>query len=183
MKDVVYREFPIETERLYIRKIEIDELIKIRNETTYKEEYKMTCRPIIRKSKIELEEFYNGILKNSNIFIFSIIRKSDNVLLGKISFSDYNSRNKSVEIGYYLISNFRNYGYMKEAIKGICEILFTRVQINKIYAQTGSFNKQSINMLKNLNFKKDGALRKHHEINGIWYDDYIFSILNTEFKN
>ena len=71
---------------------------------------------------------------------------------------------------------------MKEAIKYVCDILFNQVKLNKIYAQTASFKYQSINMLKSLNFKKDGVLREHHELNGEMYDDYIFSILNKEFK-
>lgn len=182
MKNVIYNEFPIQTYRLYVKKIEIEELLAIRNNTTYEEENRMTCRPIIKRNEIELKEFYEKILKNDNIVIFSIIRKLDGILLGKISFSDYNLKNNSIEIGYYLIREFRGNGYMKEAIKYVCDILFNQVKLNKIYAQTASFNYQSINMLKSLNFKKDGVLREHHELNGEMYDDYIFSILNKEFK-
>ena len=35
-------------------------------------------------------------------------------------------------------------------------------------------------MLQKLNFKRDGVLRRHHELNGEWYDDYIFSLLSNE---
>ena len=37
MKNIIYNEFPIRTYRLYVKKIEIEELLAIRNNTTYEE--------------------------------------------------------------------------------------------------------------------------------------------------
>ncbi|MGN0143472.1 MAG: GNAT family N-acetyltransferase, partial [Clostridium sp.] len=146
MKNIIYKEFPIETEHLYLNKIETYELIYIRNKLKASEEYKMTCRPIKKRNDSELKDFYENILNGSSV-IFSIRRKFDNELLGKISFSDYNKRNKSMEMGYYLIDDFRGNGYMREAISNILEILFNKIMLNKVYAQTGSFNESSIKTL------------------------------------
>lgn len=102
MKDIIYKKFPIISERLCIKKITVDQLILIRSETKYEDEYRMTCRLIIKREENEL--------------------------------------------------------------------------------QTASFNEDSINLLKKMNFKKDGILRNHHELDAKLYDDYIFSVLCKEWK-
>lgn len=70
---------------------------------------------------------------------------------------------------------------MNEAIKIILNLLFLKTDINKVYAQTASFNNDSNALLKLNNFKLDGVLREHHELNQVFYDDYIYSILRNEF--
>ena len=115
MKDIIFGKFPIETERLYLDQIKVEELIYIRSKLMVGEEYKMTCRPIKNKSHFELNDFYTKML-NSGAIVFSIKCKVDNRLIGKVSFFDYNERNNSIEMGYYLISDFRGYGYIREAI-------------------------------------------------------------------
>ncbi len=157
MIDNVYIKSPIITERLCIKKITADELLLIRADTKYDETNKMTCRPIIKREGIEL--------------------------VGKVSFNDYNPRNRSMELGYYMIPRFRKYGYMREALTSLLNILFKNMELNKIYAQTGSFNIESIELLEKMGFKRDGILRNHHELNEKFYDDYIFSILNNEWND
>lgn len=181
MKDIIYNLVPIITERLYINEITVDDLIQIRMETKYEDMYKMTCRPIMNREGSELAEFYKNIIKKENAFIFSINRKEGG-LVGKISFSDFNPRNRSLELGYYEIPRFRKNGYMKEALINLLNIFFEKIKINKIYAQTGSFNAESIGLLENLKFKQDGVLRNHHKLNGKLYNDYIFSMLYNEWQ-
>lgn len=183
MIDNIYLKSPIITERLCIKKITADELLMIRDETKYDEINKRTCRPVIERKGNELGEFYNQIIKKENNLIFSIWRKQNEELVGKVSFNDYNPRNRSMELGYYMIPRFRKYGYMREALKSLFDILFKKMELNKIYAQTGSFNIESIQLLENMGFKKDGALRNHHELNDIFYDDYIYSILTKEWND
>jgi ribosomal-protein-alanine N-acetyltransferase len=146
MIENIYLKYPIITERLCIKKITADELLLIRAETNYNETNKMTCRPVIKREGIELVEFYNHIIKKENNLLFSIWRKQDEELVGKVSFNDYNPRNRSMELG--------------------C-----------------SFNIESIQLLEKTGFKRDGILRNHHELNEKFYDDYIFSILNKEWKD
>ena len=68
-----------------------------------------------------------------------------------------------------------------EALTSLFYILFKNMELNKIYAQTGSFNIESIELLEKMGFQRDGILRNHHELNDVFYDDYIFSILNKEW--
>ena len=77
-------------------------------------------------------------------------------------------------------TEFRNNGFMKEAVNLLSKFLFEEVKLNKIMAQTGSFNDESNYLLKSCGFKLDGCLREHHELDGILYDDNIYSILKSK---
>jgi RimJ/RimL family protein N-acetyltransferase len=50
-----------------------------------------------------------------------------------------------------------------------------------VYAQTASFNKNSIKLLESLEFKLDGTLRQHHYYKGDLYDDLLYSLLKFEY--
>lgn len=60
--------------------------------------------------------------------------------------------------------------------------LFSTTELNKLYCQTGAFNIASVQLLEKLNFHRDGILREHHELDCKMWDDYIYSILRSEWK-
>jgi ribosomal-protein-alanine N-acetyltransferase len=125
------------------------------------------------------------MIKSGVIFIFGIYTKQDNgneKIIGQISISDYNSRNQSIEVGYLLMLEYRKNGYMKLAMEKMCAFLFTETPINKIYAQTGEFNVSSIKLLDSFHFSCDGHLREHHELDGILYDDCIYSLIKNDWE-
>jgi RimJ/RimL family protein N-acetyltransferase len=102
--------------------------------------------------------------------------------VGKITYFDLNTRNRSAEIGCLLDPAFRGQGYASEALGLLLTYLFGDLNLNKAMAQTGEFNSASIAMLKRWGFRQDGRLRQHHELDGVLHDDLIFSLLADEFR-
>ncbi|NFG40028.1 GNAT family N-acetyltransferase [Clostridium botulinum] len=180
-KNFINKHIPVNGSQIFINKIDLTELLYIYNWSSKEVQGKMTCRPIINRNRDESIKLYNSLLNSDTVYIFALYNLNNKELLGKITLFDYNSRNKSLEIGYYLLPEFRKKGYMNEAIKIILNLLFLKTDINKVYAQTASFNNDSNALLKLNNFKLDGILREHHELNEVFYDDYIYSILRNEF--
>ncbi|WP_252246702.1 GNAT family protein [Clostridium sp. ZBS4] len=180
-KSLIDKYIPINDLRIFIDKIDLNELLYIYNWSSKEVQEKMTCRPIINRNRDESIKLYNSLLNSDTVYIFALYNLNTKELLGKITLFDYNSRNNSLEIGYYLLPKFRKKGYINEAIKIILNLLFLKTDINKVYAQTASFNNDSNALLKLNNFKLDGILREHHELNEVFYDDYIYSILRSEF--
>lgn len=70
---------------------------------------------------------------------------------------------------------------MSSALKLLLAYLFEHTVLNKVYAQTGAFNLNSIYLLESLGFHQDGRLREHHELNGVFYDDFIYSMLSSDY--
>lgn len=173
-------DFILHKNNITIKQAKIDDLMYIWSAS--KEELKglVTCRPIAARGYDSTKKLFLRKMENPNICFF-VISLFDSPI-GKISFSDYNSRNRSVEIGYSLLPAFRNHGYMTSALKLLISYVFENTDINKVYAQTASFNDSSIKLLENLGFFRDACLREHHEQNGLLYSDFIYSILASDYR-
>jgi len=86
----------------------------------------------------------------------------------------------NAEIGFWMGKDFRNRGYMQNAIKIILIFGFEELKLERIYARVFSINEGSINLLKKMGFKYEGILRKSFLKDGVFMDDLIYSILREE---
>lgn len=132
-----------------------------------------TCRPVL-----------NGfpVTRINNVFNFLFYTEHSDIPMGNIFYFDVNERNRSCEFGYKINPDFRNQGYGKEMLKEFISYMFTKKNFNKLYCQTASFNIPSVKMLQRLGFNLDGILREHHELGGKFYDDYVYSVLKSEWN-
>lgn len=113
---------------------------------------------------------------------FVIVRRGDRVPVGKIRYFNLNLLNRTAEIGYLVNPAEQRKGYAREGLILLARFLFEKLDLNKIYAQTGAFNNASVALLRSLNFHQDATLREHHFYNGKVHDDFIFSLLRREFE-
>ena len=161
---------------IVINEISIDELLYIREYSVNEKVEMTTCRPIVNRNDDEARELYESIQNNDSYFVFGIYifdkELNSNKIIGKISAMDYNSRNCSTEIGYYCLPEFRNKRYIKRALAKLCSFMFEKIALNKIYAQTGSYNKASIKLLESLNFSLDGCCANIMN----WMEIYLMTI-------
>jgi RimJ/RimL family protein N-acetyltransferase len=132
----------------------------------------ITCREI-RKGKHYV---------NPKVLSFSFFVGNEPKPVGKFNCFNINKRNKSCECGYTIDPELRGKGIGTKMIKYCLSYLFRQYNFNKLYCQTGAFNKPSIKILDKLGFHRDGILRQHHELDGKLWDDYIYSILRSEWK-
>lgn len=143
---------------------------------------RQTCRPISLKTVDELIDAYRQLPKSECEGDFAVVRIWDKALVGRVRYFDLNWRNRSAEIGYVIGPEFQGQGYATEALDLLLGLLFDGHSLNKVYAQTGEFNDSSIALLKHWGFREDGRLRQHHELDGVLYDDLIFSLLAAEYR-
>jgi [ribosomal protein S5]-alanine N-acetyltransferase len=141
-----------------------------------------TCRPLEDRSDEEILARFRKRQESETAREFGIHLALDNRLIGKVSYFDLNTRNRSVEIGFILDPEFRRQSYASEALGLFLDYLFDKRQLNKVMAQTGEFNHASITLLKRWGFSQDGQLRQHHEVDGVLHDDLLFSLLAEEFR-
>ncbi|NLK96345.1 MAG: GNAT family N-acetyltransferase [Clostridiales bacterium] len=129
------------------------------------------------KAKKEIEfrsnsdEFYAIELKKEHKVI-------GNIYLGK---RDFNSR----ELGYVLNENYQNKGYGSEASKAAIAYMFSQ-GVHRIYAECAPQNIPSwkvmakIGMEREAHFKKNVSFHKDMDGNPIYWDTYVYGILNPE---
>lgn len=140
----------------------------------------LTCRPLRTRTEAEKRALYRTALDDPDMLLCGICLPGREEAIGKLTASDYNPRNRSAELGYFLAPEYRGRGYLRAALRGFCVLLLGDLGLNKVYAQTGSFNAPSVALLEACGFHRDGVLRAHHEQGGVLLDDYLYSLLRAE---
>ncbi len=128
-----------------------------------------------QETMADLERLYDNI-KDAQWFF---IEKKDGTKIGFIShFLSVGEK----EIGYNIVPNERNKGYVSEAIQIIVDYLFLSKDIIRIQAKADPENIPSWKALEKAGFKREGVLRKTFYCRGKWRDDYMYSILREEWR-
>ncbi|UCD18588.1 MAG: GNAT family N-acetyltransferase [Candidatus Zixiibacteriota bacterium] len=165
---------------VYLRPMESDDL-----KTTYgwflvSDPQIQTCHQVTLTTPEEMAARNKKREQSSDRGDFIMAQKEDHKMVGKLSYFHLNMLNRSAELGYIVAPGDRSRGYAKEGMWLLIRYLFKQLNLNKVYAQTASFNKASIALLESLDFKLDGTLRQHHYYNGDLYDDLLYSLLRFE---
>lgn len=147
---------------------------------TEKERELYTCRPLHQLPPFD--EYKQNLISNISSGakeVFVLIPDYDITnLLGKVTLFDYNPRNHSKEVGYYIPPSFRGkgLGFVMLSLL-LSRALSKEGGLNKIYATTSSDNIRSIGLLEKAGFMLDGRLREHYWIKDKKFDQLHYSIL------
>jgi ribosomal-protein-alanine N-acetyltransferase len=150
--------FPIlETERLFLRKLSLDDAEEIFALRSNDEVNKYIDRP--KAGDIdEAIAFINKVnigVANDNWLYWVICFKDNPMLIGTICLWNLNEVENKAEVGYELIPEYQGKGIAKEALSKIIEFAFDLVQLNKIEAYTHKENLSSTKLLEKFNFVRD----------------------------
>lgn len=105
----------------------------------------------------------------------------DNKVIGSIGvFRQGNIHRQTAELGYYIAEEYWGKGIMSEAVKQICEYVFDKSDMIRIYAEPFAYNAASCRVLEKAGFQYEGTLRKNAVKNGEIIDMKMYSLLKTE---
>lgn len=166
--------------KVYLRVAEPDDYLDIQRWFLISDPQAMSCRPIPLMTPAQRVERMKKKEVSEKNGQFAIITREDDRLVGHTTFFDYNSLNRSAEIGILIDPEVRRTGYAKDALTALIRYLFLDKDLNKVYAQTAGFNEASRKLLESLEFHLDGTLRRHHRYREELHDDLIFSMLKFE---
>ena len=168
-------------ERIGLRPLEPAEAAVARQWVMESDPLFMSCRLPGLSSMTRSAEMAQTASPEPLRFNLGMILRGTGTLVGRVTTFDYNPRNRSCEIGYIVAPTARGKGYGREAVAILLDYLFGGVGLNKVQAQTGSFNAPSIRLLETLGFKRDAVLREHHLYKAVLHDDYVYSIVYREW--
>lgn len=154
----------METERLILKPLTYKQLVKyIKCDNSL--EIELNLNKTSRTISLELKEaFKQTILPNvadkSKNYLYSTlwtaISKIENKMIGDLCIVGEPNANGEIEIGYGTYDEFRNKGFMTEAVSGIIEWAKTQPKIKSIIASTDKTNNASFKVLEKNNFIKIG---------------------------
>jgi ribosomal-protein-alanine N-acetyltransferase len=173
-----------ETDRLILRKIEINDLEDIFEFSSDPEvAHHMTWE--VNKSKEEtLNNFINVVIENyekGQTGSLAMVHKESNKVIGTCSFIEWSNEHSNAEIGYVLNRNYWGLGIATEAINELIKFGFETIQLNRIQGRCDIDNIGSEKVMLKVGMCYEGTLRKNEFIKGEFKDTKIFSILKEEF--
>lgn len=173
----------IQTEHLLIKKLDsqiMTEIFELNNHDEIKKILGVTDEEFIRQKKIHQKgyESYNQKMLN-----FQIVEKESNAIIGNCGFHSWNPQHHRAEVGYALNSDeFKNKGFMKEALQKVIEYGFNELDLNRIEALIDENNTPSKKLLHHFGFTREGNLRGHYLVDGVFEDSVLYSLLKSEYK-
>lgn len=115
----------------------------------------------------------------NDTFAFAIM--ADNKVVGSIGvFRQGNIHRLTAELGYYVAEEYWGKGIMTKAVKQICEYVFGKSDIIRIYAEPFAYNIASCRVLEKVGFQYEGTLRSNAVKNGKVIDMKMYSLLKIE---
>ncbi|MBE3559290.1 MAG: GNAT family N-acetyltransferase [Ktedonobacteraceae bacterium] len=72
-------------------------------------------------------------------------------------------------------------GIGSAALRILLDYAFTIEELERVYAETYSFNTRSFRLMERVGFQLEGTMRQHEIHNGIRQDMHLFGMLKSEF--
>lgn len=98
------------------------------------------------------------------------------LILGKVNF-------KIAEVWYKTLPEYWRQGFTTEALTQLLNFGFTDLGLHRIEAGCAVENIASIKVLQKVGMTREGRKRKVLPIRGNWVDNYLYAILDTDFKS
>ena len=121
--------------------------------------------------------------KPRSSYSLAIILRDKDTLIGGCKVHTSNIRNREGEIGYCLNRFYWNQGYATETSQALLGFGFKELNLHRIWATCDTENPSSERVLEKIDMKREGLLRKHKFVKGIWRDSYLYAILEQEWKH
>jgi RimJ/RimL family protein N-acetyltransferase len=104
--------------------------------------------------------------------------------IGFVSLRNFIKRNRSAEVSFAMFNDFRGKGLGSIMLSFFLAQVFEKdfPWLHKIYGETSAFNIRSSKVMEKYGFQKDGNLRDHYSIKGKFYDQYLYSLLRSEWE-
>lgn len=181
--------FPVlTTDRLVLNELEqsdTEHLFSLFSDEKVVEYYDIAVLSEIEQAKKILDIFQNRYVNGEGIR-WAIRNKATNKFIGTCGFNSWKTSSRTAVIGYDLLPEFWNQGYITEAVNAAVRYAFSGKlacgELNRIQADTVPGNIASEKVLHKLGFKEEGLLRESGYWKGQYHDLKCFGLLKREFN-
>ena len=108
--------------------------------------------------------------------------RSDDQFIGEAGMSVMNNRYKKASIHYHITPELWGNGYATEVAKELVRFAFEDLKLHRVEAGAATENIGSHKVMEKAGMTREGLCRKILPIRGQWYDNYMYAILDTDFR-
>jgi [ribosomal protein S5]-alanine N-acetyltransferase len=179
----MYNANMLETERLLLRITTAEDYLNLYATSTEQDIMDYFGLTTEEQLQIEQNKIKGGMTTYRTSFLFfHLIEKQSNAIIGNCAYHNWYKMHSRSEIGYGMSSeDYKNKGFMKEAIKPIMEYGFSKMGLNRIEAFTHPENIASRKLLTGIGFKEEGLLKQHYCVNEKIEDSLVYGLLRNEY--
>lgn len=113
---------------------------------------------------------------------FAVVLKTEEQLIGGCGINISNPDHREGWIGYCFNRHFWGQGYATEAAKVLLTFGFNQLKLHRIFATCDPKNIASKCVLEKIGMQREGLLREHEWVKGIWRDSFLYAILEHEWE-
>ena len=183
VKDIFGHLPTLQTDRLLLRKLQVDDLQDI---------FEYACDPKVARYTTwqphetveQSRDFLHhvlGLYEKGKVAPWGVEHKNDRKLIGTCGFLDWNLQHARAEIGYALSRRYWGRGLATEAVQAVIAFGFSRMALNRIQGRCEVENVASGRVMEKAGLKFEGLLREHEFSKGAYADISMYAILRKEW--
>ena len=174
-------EHVIKTDRLYLQAINESDIEFMQELTARPESFKYDSALSSKEMAEQCRWYMERMKALPDVGAITWIVRKDNVMIGEVHLECYYEKTHEWEIGYRFLKEHWGNGFASEAVKAVIQYAFEHFNVNRIVAYLNAENDRSAALCERIGMVKEGRLREFRLINGIYYDDYLYSLLKREY--
>jgi RimJ/RimL family protein N-acetyltransferase len=89
---------------------------------------------------------------------------------------------QQVELGISLDPRYQNFGLAREALEGVLNYVFDKLNMHRVSATTDVENMAAQHLFQRLGFRREAHLVEHVQFKGAWGSEYVFAMLRREWQ-
>ena len=170
----------LETERLLLRRVVIEDVNEIFALRSDQEVMKYIPRPLVKTTEDALAHIamIDEKIDSNEGINWAITLKDNPKLIGLIGHYRIRPEHFRAEIGYMLLPEYHGKGIISEAIKEVVKYGFDVMKLHSIEAIIDPENFASEKVLQKNGFVKEAHLKENEFFEGRFLDTVIYSIVN-----
>lgn len=179
MLELHFDPFPVlETERIILRRISIEDAEELFVLRTDKDVMKYIDRP--RPQVVEgVYELINNMNDNEVRIQWAVALKATDKLIGTIGYHRIEKEHYRAEVGYLFHPQYWNTGIASEALKKVIDFGFNEMDLHSIEAIINPDNSASRRLLQKFGFIKEGYFKENYFFEGNFFDSEVYSLLKN----
>lgn len=183
MLAVSFNPFPLlSTERLLLRQMndsDASQLLKLRSDKITMQYLDKPPMQSLAEASLLITKINGDVSSDDGITWGIVLNDNPGLLIGTIGFWRITKEHYRAEIGYMLLPEYFNKGYMTEALKMAIDFGFNTMNLHSIEANINPGNVASEALLKSAGFVQEAYYRENFYFDGIFKDSAVYSLLNN----
>lgn len=111
-----------------------------------------------------------------------VVKNEGDTLQGVIAIYNWNKKNQSAEIGFWIMPPYQQQGMITEALKALIPAAFSHMRLHRLFATTEPENIASIRTLHTTGFSYEGYQREIEKKGDGWVDLLMYALLENELE-